>query len=306
MLRCLEVASPRAVWAKICPTETSHLHRVAMIRVFATTEGIVAESNGSFRRLSKPIDLDSVFRAEDPIRLVDAAFAAAAEVAAPRDSSLLAPIQGQEVWAAGVTYLRSKAARMEEARDAGGGNFYDRVYEAERPELFFKATPQRVVGPGGKVRIRSDSKWNVPEPELTLAINSAGMIFGFSIGNDMSSRDIEGENPLYLPQAKTYAGSAALGPCLVIADDLPPSDTRIEIEIARRGASEFTGATTLAQMKRSLPSLAEFLYRDNSFPCGAYLMTGTGIVPPDSFSLDHGDEIRITIEPVGTLSNRVA
>src|SRR5690606_37991126 len=177
---------------------------------------------------------------------------------------------------------------------------------AERPELFFKATPHRVAGPGAAVRIRGDSRWNVPEPELTLAINAAGRIFGYTIGNDMSSRDIEGENPLYLPQAKTYAGSAALGPCLVITDELPVADTAIRMQILRAATTVFAGETRVGQIKRPLPSLAQFLYRDNSFPRGAYLMTGTGIVPPDSFSLDHGDEIRITIEPVGTLSNFVA
>jgi 2-dehydro-3-deoxy-D-arabinonate dehydratase len=228
------------------------------------------------------------------------------EIPAPAEASLLAPIQNQEVWASGVTYLRSMTARMEEAREAGGGNFYDRVYPAERPELFFKATPHRVIGPGGKVRIRSDSKWNVPEPELTLAINAAGRIFGYSIGNDMSSRDIEGENPLYLPQAKTYAGSAALGPCLVVSDELPGKQLAIDIAILRNGATVFAGQTSVGQIKRPLPSLAEYLYRDNSFPSGAWLMTGTGIVPPDAFTLDHGDEIRITIEPVGTLRNIVA
>jgi 2-dehydro-3-deoxy-D-arabinonate dehydratase len=193
---------------------------------------------------------------------------------------------------------------MEEAQ--GSGQFYDRVYDAERPELFFKTTAQRVIGPGGRVRVRSDSTWSVPEPEFTLAINAAGRIFGFSIGNDMSARDIEGENPLYLPQAKTYAGSAALGPCLVVSDEPPGPDTLIQIEIVRDGETEFAGSTNIGQIKRPLPSLAEFLYRDNQFPCGAYLMTGTGIVPPDAFTLQHGDEIHITIEPVGTLSNTVA
>src|SRR5690606_12293612 len=173
-------------------------------------------------------------------------------------------------------------------------------------EIFFKATPHRVVGPRAQVRIRSDSKWNVPEPELTLAINAAGRIFGFSIGNDMSSRDIEGENPLYLPQAKTYAGSAALGPCLVVSARLPAAETSILIRIVRQGEIIFAGETQVGQIKRSLPSLAEYLYRDNSFPRGAYLMTGTGIVPPDHFTLARGDEIRITIDPVGTLSNIVA
>jgi 2-dehydro-3-deoxy-D-arabinonate dehydratase len=277
-----------------------------MIRLFSTTFGVILEQGGTFRRPAKPVSLDEIFTADDPGRRVAEALADATAIPAPAEATLLAPIQNQEVWASGVTYLRSMTARMEEAREAGGGNFYDRVYHAERPELFFKATPHRVIGPGGKVRIRSDSKWNVPEPELMLAINSAGRIFGYSIGNDMSSRDIEGENPLYLPQAKTYAGSAGLGPCLVVSDELPGKDMAISIAILRRRVSVFAGQTSVGQIKRSLPSLAEFLYRDNSFPSGAWLMTGTGIVPPDSFTLEHGDEIRITIEPVGTLCNIVA
>lgn len=224
-------------------------------------------------------------------------------MAAPR--ALGAPLQSQEVWAAGVTYLRSMKARMEESKDAGGGSFYDRVYAADRPELFFKSTAHRVAAPGTPVRIRRDSTWNVPEPELTLAINARGKIFGYTIGNDMSSRDIEGENPLYLPQAKVYARSAALGPCLVIADELPPPTTGIAIEIRRAGEVVFSGATHTGQIKRTLPSLVEWLYREDSFPHGAYLMTGTGIVPPDTFTLAAGDEIRITIEPVGTLVNSV-
>jgi 2-dehydro-3-deoxy-D-arabinonate dehydratase len=277
-----------------------------VIRVFATTRGIILEQGGVFRRPAQPLGFDEIFMAGDPEQLVAAAWVDASGVQAPDEAALLAPIQSQEVWASGVTYLRSMTARMEEAREAGGGNFYDRVYHADRPELFFKATPQRVVGPGGKVRIRSDSKWNVPEPELTLAINAAGRIFGYSVGNDMSSRDIEGENPLYLPQAKTYAGCAALGPCLVVTHELPGRDTAIRLAILRGGETVFAGDTSVGQIKRPLPSLAEYLYRDNTFPAGAWLMTGTGIVPPDSFSLDHGDEIRITIEPVGTLRNTVA
>jgi 2-dehydro-3-deoxy-D-arabinonate dehydratase len=277
-----------------------------MIRVFATRQGMVLEQQGTFRAPRVPASLDALFADDDPVQRAAALFKGAVDVAAPDAATLLAPIQNQEVWAAGVTYLRSMTARMEEAREAGGGNFYDKVYHAERPELFFKATAQRVVGPGGQVRIRSDSKWNVPEPELTLAINAAGRIFGYSIGNDMSSRDIEGENPLYLPQAKTYAGSAALGPCLVVSDELPAAQMAIDLAILRDAAVVFAGQTNVGRIKRPLPSLAEFLYRDNSFPCGAWLMTGTGIVPPDSFTLQRGDEIRITIEPVGTLSNTVA
>jgi 2-dehydro-3-deoxy-D-arabinonate dehydratase len=277
-----------------------------MIRVFATDQGLILEQDGRYHRPAGALGFDQIFTAADPATRVAAALNGAERLSAPDATALRAPIGLQEVWASGVTYLRSKTARMDEARDAGGGDFYDKVYAAVRPELFFKATPQRVVGPGGQVRIRSDSQWNVPEPELTLAINAAGRIFGFSIGNDMSSRDIEGENPLYLPQAKTYAASAGLGPCLVVSEELPGPDTAIEIEILRAGKPVFAGATEIGQIKRPLPSLAEFLYRDNTFPHGAYLMTGTGIVPPDSFTLDHGDEIRITIEPVGTLVNTVA
>ncbi|MDQ2640632.1 MAG: fumarylacetoacetate hydrolase family protein [Pseudomonadota bacterium] len=277
-----------------------------MIRVYATAQGMVLEQAGTFRQLPAAAGFDELFRADDPAAWLNERLASAPAVAEPAESALLAPIQSQEVWAAGVTYLRSMTARMEEAREAGGGNFYDRVYNAARPELFFKATPQRVIGPGGKVRIRSDSKWNVPEPELTLAINSAGRIFGFSVGNDMSSRDIEGENPLYLPQAKTYAGSAGLGPCLVVTEQLPSADTAIVMTILRGGAAVFSGETHVGRIKRPLPSLAEYLFRDNNFPSGAWLMTGTGIVPPDAFTLDHGDEIRITIEPAGTLRNTVA
>jgi 2-dehydro-3-deoxy-D-arabinonate dehydratase len=217
----------------------------------------------------------------------------------------LAPVESQEVWAAGVTYWRSREARMEESKVSGGGDFYDRVYAADRPELFFKSTPRRVVGPGRPVRIRRDSKWNVPEPELTLLLSAGGQITGYTIGNDMSSRDIEGENPLYLPQAKTYDGSCALGPCIYITPDPLVPETEIAIEIRRDGAAVFTGETSVSQIKRPLESLAQYLFRETTFPDGCFLMTGTGIVPPDSFTLNKGDEIRITIGPVGTLVNFV-
>jgi 2-dehydro-3-deoxy-D-arabinonate dehydratase len=216
------------------------------------------------------------------------------------------PIASQEVWAAGVTYYRSRSARMEESKSAGGGDFYDRVYSAERPELFFKATASRVVGTGENVRIRSDARWSVPEPELTLLINNRGQIIGYTIGNDMSSRDIEGENPLYLPQAKVYQGSCALGPGVLISPEPLPPATSIRIEIIRNNAMEFSGATTLAELKRAPTSLVEYLFRDNTFPFGTFLMTGTGVVPPDTFTLAGGDRIRITIDPIGTLENIVA
>jgi 2-dehydro-3-deoxy-D-arabinonate dehydratase len=220
-------------------------------------------------------------------------------------ASIQAPIGSQEVWAAGVTYYRSRDARMAESKDAGGGDFYDRVYSAERPELFFKATASRVAAPGSSVRIRSDASWSVPEPELTLVINHHGKIIGYTIGNDMSSRDIEGENPLYLPQAKVYDRSSALGPCILVSSELLPATTPIRVEIERAGKLEFTGATTLAELKRSPRVLVDYLFRENNFPTGAYLMTGTGIVPPDSFTLAAGDRIRITIDPIGTLENIV-
>ncbi len=277
-----------------------------MIRLTATTAGLILEKDSRRVRAPAGFTFDQLFSAGDPGTLAAEVFAAGAPVAAAPDGSpLRAPLDSQEIWAAGVTYLRSKTARMAESKDAGGGTFYDKVYEADRPELFFKATPHRVVAPGAAVRIRADSKWNVPEPELTLAINSVGKIFGYTIGNDMSSRDIEGENPLYLPQAKSYHRASAIGPCLVITDTLPASSTVIAIDIRRAEKSVFSGETTVGQIKRPLPSLADWLFRENSFPHGCYLMTGVGVVPPDSFTLQKDDEIRITIEPVGTLVNLV-
>jgi 2-dehydro-3-deoxy-D-arabinonate dehydratase len=276
-----------------------------MLRLFSTPAGLVIESKGTYSLAPAALTLDALFTAPDPHALLREALAVAKPTSAPAPASLLAPIRSQEVWAAGVTYYRSRTARMAESKDSGGGTFYDKVYEADRPEIFFKATPHRVAAPGTGVRIRSDSKWNVPEPELTLAINSAGKIFGYTLGNDMSSRDIEGENPLYLPQAKVYDRSAALGPCLVVTETLPAADAVIAIEIRRAGATVFAGETTVGQIKRPLPSLAAWLYKDNAFPAGAYLMTGTGTVPPDSFTLQPADEIRITLAPVGTLVNHV-
>lgn len=217
-----------------------------------------------------------------------------------------APIGRQEVWASGVTYLRSREARMEESKDAGGGDFYARVYEAERPELFFKAPAHRTVGSGAPVRIRKDSKWNVPEPELTLFICSAGTIEGYTVGNDMSSRDIEGENPLYLPQAKSYDGSAAIGPCIYVPAKPIDPDSMITIVILRKSEKVFSGEISINRMKRKHTELVEYLFRETSFPYGTFLMTGTGIVPPDTFTLNVGDEIRISIDAIGTLSNVVS
>lgn len=221
------------------------------------------------------------------------------------ETELLAPLHSQEIWASGVTYSNSKLARQAESKEAGGGAFYANVYVADRPELFFKASPFRTSGPGGTVRIRADSTWDVPEPELTLMITSSGKIVGYTIGNDMSSRSIEGENPLYLPQAKTYDGSASVGPCIWVPDSPPASSTTILLQILRTGKMVFEGTTTLDQMKRKPEELASWLYRECSFPNGCLLMTGTGVIPPPEFTLQSGDEIRITIEPIGTLINRV-
>ena len=218
-------------------------------------------------------------------------------------NGLLPPIGMQEVWAAGVTYLRSRTARMEESAAAGGADFYDKVYHAHRPELFFKATPHRVVGHGQPMSLRADSRWNVPEPELTLAFTNHGNLLGYTIGNDLSSRDIEGENPLYLPQAKVFDTCAALGPGLLLTADYPPAETMIRMAIRRGGSTAFSGETKIANMKQQFENLREHLFRHNSFPNGCYLMTGTGIVPNDDFTLQSGDEISITIDGIGTLAN---
>ncbi|HEX3768243.1 MAG TPA: fumarylacetoacetate hydrolase family protein, partial [Puia sp.] len=217
-----------------------------------------------------------------------------------------APIQSQEIWAAGVTYTRSRDARMEESKDAGGGSFYDMVYDAVRPELFFKATPYRCVGTGDKVRIRKDSTWNVPEPELTLVINSSGNIVGYTIGNDMSSRSIEGENPLYLPQAKSYDGSAAIGPCVYISPSPISPETKINMQIVRRGTTMYAEEIAIKKMKRGHTELVDFLFRECTFPFGCLLMTGTCLVPPNDFTLQSTDVIIIRIDHIGELKNTVA
>ena len=220
---------------------------------------------------------------------------------------LMTPVPAEtEIWAAGVTYLRSKSARMEESEEAGGDVFYDLVYDADRPELFFKSMGSRAVGSGGLIRVREDSTWDVPEPELTLAINAGGEIFGFAIGNDVSSRSIEGENPLYLPQAKVYTGSCAVGPYLTVGREALAKDATIKLEIERGGEQVFSGSTDVTQLKRSLEELVEFLYRELDFPNGAMLMTGTGVVPGTDFTLTSGDVVKIEIEGLGVLENTVA
>jgi 2-dehydro-3-deoxy-D-arabinonate dehydratase len=221
------------------------------------------------------------------------------------DVTLLAPIDRQEVWAAGVTYTRSRAARMEES--VGAASFYEKVYEAPRPELFFKATPGRVVGPHQAVRIRQDANWSVPEPELALVLNSSLQLVGYTIGNDMSSRDIEGENPLYLPQAKLYDECCALGPCVTLVGGMPTRDrTFIRMSVTRDGKKVFEDKVSITKMARSFEDLIGYLGRDNSFRDGVILLTGTGIVPQDDFTLQAGDVVEIAIDGIGTLVNPVA
>ncbi len=276
------------------------------MKLFKTSKGNIILNNNAYH-LSSITDWDELVNQEN---LFD--FLQNEILKIPSDNSLeqftnqpMAPITSQEIWASGVTYLRSKKARMEESKDAGGGDFYDRVYDAERPEIFFKATAARTVGHLEKIRIRKDSHWNVPEPELTLFINKYNKIAAYTIGNDVSSRDIEGENPLYLPQAKSYDKSAAIGPCLTIFENQISRDTEIQLEILRAGSTVFAQKTSLNQMKRELPELVEYLTRECSFPNGCFLMTGTGIVPPDDFSMISGDEVKISIENIGTLINTV-
>ena len=229
----------------------------------------------------------------------------------PKDSSvideLLPPIGSQqELWACGVTYLRSKIGRQEESKVAGGADFYGKVYEAVRPECFFKSNPSRVVGHNNFVRIRKDSTWDVPEPELTLVVSASGKITGYTIGNDMSSRSIEGENPLYLPQAKTYDGCAALGPCIYISETPFDRNNKIYLQIIRNKQIVFDDSISVSQMKRSFEELVKYVFFECSFPHGCLIMTGTGIVPPGSFTLQSGDVINITIDSIGKLTNTVS
>ena len=273
------------------------------MKLYRTTNGALVEEGGIFYPVAAT-DWDELLSSQELHERARAAIASGATVSFGT-FTILAPVQNQEVWAAGVTYYRSRSARIEESKQSGGASFYDRVYEAERPELFFKATGRRVVGPGGAVRIRLDATWSVPEPELTLLIDPTGTIAGYTIGNDMSSRDIEGENPLYLPQAKVYDGSCAIGPCVLLSKEPIDRSTGIHIEIARGGATVFAGSTTLAELKRDPKELASFLFRDNSFPQGVFLMTGTGIVPGDDFTLASDDRIHISIDGIGRLENYV-
>jgi len=275
-----------------------------MITLTRTDAGPVVSIDGKMALLSD-IDWDTLFNSSNLVTLLKE-LAISGEEFSLDGAAILAPIGTQEVWAAGVTYYRSRDARMEESKASGGQDFYAKVYSAERPELFMKASAFRVVGPGASVRIRQDSKWNVPEPELTLAINSRGEIIGYTIGNDMSSRDIEGENPLYLPQAKVYDGSCAIGPCILIRESDLSQETTIDLTIERDGEKVFSGHTDLHQLKRTPEELVSYLYRETTFPTGALLMTGTGIIPGTDFTLISGDLVTIKIESIGVLRNVVA
>lgn len=267
------------------------------MKLYRTERAALLERGGALLE-STSFSIDDLFTGRAPAGWADGFTASSAKL-----ENALAPLESQEVWAAGVTYFRSRQARMEESEKEA--DVYDRVYGAERPELFFKATPHRVVGHGEQVVIRSDSDWNVPEAELTLAVDRDGKIFGYTIGNDMSSRSIEGENPLYLPQAKIYDGSCALGPCLYLTDEPLPPSTEIELRIVRDGEAMLEGQTSLAAMKRQPEELVSYLFRESSFPSGCYLLTGTGIVPDAEFTLRSGDVVSITIDPIGTLENTV-
>ncbi|HEX9957038.1 MAG TPA: fumarylacetoacetate hydrolase family protein [Fibrella sp.] len=279
------------------------------MRIYRTANGIVLESEGEFKQIS-PTDWDAYINRDTLYEEATADFNSDDAVLKNADwltdiQPILPPIQSQEVWASGVTYLRSRDARMDESKVAGGDTFYDKVYEAERPELFFKASARRTVGTNDSVRIRRDSTWDVPEPELTLFVTASGKIVGYTVGNDMSSRSIEGENPLYLPQAKSYDRCASLGPCLYVPGQPISPETLISLVIERADEVAFSQQIQINQMKRTHTELVSFLFRECSFPDGVYLMTGTGIVPPNTFTLQSGDRITITIEGIGALTNWV-
>jgi len=285
------------------------------MKLYKTKKGNLLETEGKYYGVE--LEWDELINRENLhsylLSLVEAEPSSARVAVVPAHEAqgwvkdgVLAPIGTQEVWAAGVTYLRSRDARMEESKESGGATFYDKVYEAERPELFFKSQAHRVAAAGQEVYIRRDSGWNVPEPELTLFINSKGQIQGYTIGNDMSSRSIEGENPLYLPQAKVYERSAAMGPCLYVPAAPIAATTVIRMSIQRDGVSAYTGEVAISQIKRKLTELAEWLFRETDFIYGCFLMTGTCLVPGNEFTLQPGDRVEIAIDGIGVLTNVVA
>jgi 2-dehydro-3-deoxy-D-arabinonate dehydratase len=269
--------------------------------------GAVAEGHVHFLDLEDYLGLKSlsdVLHSDNPAAVARDLIDADARSIALRDLTLLPPIDKQEVWAAGVTYKRSEEARKRESE--GAARFYNLVYDAARPELFFKCNPHRVAGHGGRVHIRRDSRWSVPEPELALVLSPKLKLVGYTIGNDMSARDIEGENPLYLPQAKVYDNCCSLGPVITLAGTMPPaSQVSLRLTIERRGDKVFEGSTNLSAMKRTLDDLIGWLGKETSFPSGAVLLTGTGIVPPDDFALAVGDVVHIDVTGIGRLTNFV-
>jgi 2-dehydro-3-deoxy-D-arabinonate dehydratase len=274
------------------------------MKVYNTTNGIVIEQNEKFYLIKE--DWNTFINDDAVLKKATAAIATATAIDKLVIANVLPTIgSNQELWACGVTYFRSMVGRQEESKAAGGADFYSKIYEAERPECFFKSTPHRVVGNNGLVRIRKDSTWDVPEPELTLVVTSSGKIIGYTIGNDMSSRSIEGENPLYLPQAKTYDGCAAVGPCVYLTNELLSPATNIHLDIKRNSAVVFEGNISLSQMRRTLQELVGYIYRESTFPHGCLIMTGTGIIPGSDFTLQSGDEINISIDGIGTLTNTV-
>ncbi len=275
------------------------------MKLYKTDKGVVIAKEGKYY-LSQNENWDTFINDDDLIQKIENLILILRERDDIDLNNVLPPIGSQqELWACGVTYLRSKVGRQEESKTAGGADFYAKVYEAERPEVFFKSTPHRIVGHKAFVRIRKDSTWDVPEPELTLVLTSSGKIIGYTIGNDMSSRSIEGENPLYLPQAKTYDGCASLGPCIYITDKPLDTNTAISVVIDREGKNVFENSIAISQIKRSFEELVSFVFRECSFPHGCLIMTGTGIVPGSDFTLKSGDEINISIDNIGTLSNTV-
>lgn len=275
------------------------------MKLYNTKNGIIIEKNNAFYHV-KDESWESFINDDALAEKMEQLTAVLPHYEKNIMEDILAPIgPGQELWACGVTYLRSKIGRQEESKTSGGADFYAKVYEAERPEVFFKATPNRVVGHNAKVNIRKDSSWDVPEPELTLVVTSSGKIVGYTVGNDMSSRSIEGENPLYLPQAKTYEACAAVGPCVFVTGKPLDGNTKIALEIKRNDKKVFSDTIAISQMKRTLEELVGYVYRECDFPAGCLIMTGTGIVPGSDFTLQSGDEISISIDAVGTLVNIV-
>ena len=274
------------------------------MHLYKTTQGIVLRRANAFQFLDS--DWDQLISNDGLCRFLSGQITNGCDRAKQAvENHLMAPIGSQEIWACGVTYYNSQMARREESEAAGGGDFYSRVYHAERPEIFFKSTANRATGHGQNVRIRSDSTWDVPEPELTLVVSPTGKILGYTIGNDMSSRSIEGENPLYLPQAKTYEQSAGIGPGIFVTDQPIAPNTEIRLEIFRNESPVFAGKTHIASITRKLDDLVSWLYRELQFPVGAYVMTGTGIVPTSEFTLQPGDRIEIEIDGIGKLTQSV-